>query len=258
MVPRSRRAVIAPEDRPRVRLLGLIWVAIPLSLLPLAQQWIDSAVAGMLNGATPIFTAVLATILLRTSPGRLQVAGLLVGFAGIVAIAIPSAGGQATAALGVTLAVLATLCYAIALSIVTPLQHSYGALAVLARIQWVAAVLVTPYGIYGLTQSSFAWASLLALMAAGVLGTGLALVLMGVLAGRVGATRATFITYLIPVVALILGVAFRGEVIAPMAIAGVALVIAGAVLASRAEILPIPSGGASGRSRRRAGHRPGA
>jgi drug/metabolite transporter (DMT)-like permease len=70
----------------------------------------------------------------------------------------------------------------------------------------------------------------------GVLGTGLAFVLMSNLIGRVGPTRATFITYIIPVVALVLGVVFRNEVIAPIAVAGVALVIAGAALASRREI----------------------
>jgi drug/metabolite transporter (DMT)-like permease len=73
-------------------------------------------------------------------------------------------------------------------------------------------------------------------MAVGVLGTGIAFVMMSNLIGRVGPTRATFITYVIPVVALILGVVFRNEVIAPIAVAGVGMVIVGAALASRREI----------------------
>jgi drug/metabolite transporter (DMT)-like permease len=76
---------------------------------------------------------------------------------------------------------------------------------------------------------------LLAVAAIGVLGTGLAFILMGTLTGSVGATRASFITYLIPVVALVLGVLFRSEVISPIAVAGVLLVIVGALLASRRE-----------------------
>jgi drug/metabolite transporter (DMT)-like permease len=59
---------------------------------------------------------------------------------------------------------------------------------------------------------------------------------MGDLIGSVGPTRATVITYLIPVVALILGVVFRSEQISSIAVAGVVLVIAGAFLASRREI----------------------
>ena len=235
ILPQARRTSIPSEDRIRVRSLGALWIALPLTLFPIAQQWIDSAVAGMLNGAMPIFTAVLATILLKSLPGRLQMLGLLIGFAGIIAIALPSAGEGTTAAIGVILVLVATVCYAFAVNMVAPLQQAYGALAVIARVQWVAAVLVTPYGIYGLANSSFAWPSLFAMLAVGFLGTGLAFVMMARLAGSVGPTRSAFITYVIPVVALALGVIFRDEIVSPVAIVGVGLVIAGALLASRRE-----------------------
>jgi len=235
MIPRARAVAIERGDWPKIVALAVVWVAVPFTLFPIAQQWIDSAVAGMLNGATPIFTAVLATFLLRSLPGPMQIAGLLIGFAGILAIALPSAGGSGTAAIGVILVVIATLGYAVSLNMVPPLQQRYGSLAIMARVEWVALVMVAPFGLYGISQSSFAWPSLLAVAAVGVLGTGLAFVLMGNLAGRVGATRASFLTYLIPVVALILGVVFRDEVISVIAILGVLLVIAGAILASRRE-----------------------
>ena len=236
LLPKARKARIETGDRSRVRILGLVWIALPMTLFPIAQLWIDSAVAGMLNGATPIFTALLATILLRALPGRLQMAGLAVGFVGIVAIALPSTGSGTTATIGVIMVLVATVAYAVALNMVAPLQQRYGSLPVIARAQWVAAAAVTPFGIYGLTQSSFAWPSLLALLAVGVLGTGVAFVLMGTLSGRVGPTRSAFITYAIPVVALILGVVFRNEIVAPVAVIGVVLVIAGALLASRREV----------------------
>jgi len=236
LIPRARKTKIGSQDRSRVGILGLVWIALPLTLFPIAQLWIDSAVAGMLNGATPVFTALLATILLRALPGRLQMAGLAVGFAGIVAIALPSTGSGTTATIGVIMVLVATVAYAVALNMVAPLQQRYGSLPVIARAQWVAAAAVTPFGIYGLTQSSFAWPSLLALLAVGVLGTGVAFVLMGTLSGRVGPTRSAFITYAIPVVALILGVVFRNEIVAPVAVIGVVLVIAGALLASRREV----------------------
>jgi drug/metabolite transporter (DMT)-like permease len=81
------------------------------------------------------------------------------------------------------------------------------------------------------------------MVAVGVLGTGVAMVLMGSLVGSVGPTRATFITYVIPIVALALGVVFRDEVVSPIAIVGVILVIAGAILASRSEVglRPLPA-----------------
>lgn len=235
MIPRTRDVEIDREDRGKITLLAATWVAIPFTLFPIAQQWIDSAVAGMLNGATPIFTALLATILLRSLPGRLQIAGLAIGFSGILAIALPSAGNDSTAAIGVILVVVATLGYALSLNMVTPLQQKYGSLPLMARVQRIAVLMVAPFGLVGLGDSTFSWPSLLAVAAIGILGTGLAFVLMGTLAGSVGATRASFLTYLIPVVALVLGVVFRDEVISPVAVLGVGLVIAGAILASRRE-----------------------
>jgi len=189
----------------------------------------------MLNGATPIFTALLATILLRTLPGKLQMVGLIVGFAGIVAIALPSVGTGTTGAIGVTLILIATVGYAVALNMATPMTQKYGSLPVMAHILRVATLLVTPFGIYGLTQSNFTWPAFIATLTVGAVGTGVAFYMMGGLVGSVGATRSAFITYVIPVVALTLGVVFRDELVAPLAIAGVILVIGGAFLASRRE-----------------------
>jgi drug/metabolite transporter (DMT)-like permease len=245
-LPRARATRILRDDMPRVVLLGVIWVAIPFTLFPIAQQWIDSAVAGMLNGAMPIFTAIIASILLRQLPGRLQVIGLAIGFAGILAIALPSAGPGNTAALGVILVLLATVCYGFSTNIIAPLQQRYGTIPVMARVLVVATILVTPYGLLGLTRSQFAWESLAATMAVGFLGTGIAFVFMGSLVGSVGPTRSSFITYLMPVVALILGVVFRDEIVSPIAVIGSLLVIAGALLASRRESsAPTRSAGAT-------------
>jgi drug/metabolite transporter (DMT)-like permease len=68
VVPKRPSPPIAREDMPQVRLLSVIWVAVPLTLFPIAQQWVTSSVAGMLNGAVPIFTAIIATILMRQLP----------------------------------------------------------------------------------------------------------------------------------------------------------------------------------------------
>jgi drug/metabolite transporter (DMT)-like permease len=235
-IPRARAISIPREEFPRIATLSVIWIAVPMTLFPIAQQWIDSGPAGMLNGSTPIFTAVVASVLLKQLPGHRQAIGLVVGFIGIVAIAVPSAGGGSAAAIGVILVLVATVGYAFATNIVAPISQRYGSVAIIARVQWLAVPLVLPYGLYGLTQSSYATSSLLAMLAVGVLGTGLAFVLMGDLISSVGPTRSTFITYVIPVVALILGAVFRNEEILPLAVAGVVLVIVGAFLASRREI----------------------
>lgn len=76
---------------------------------------------------------------------------------------------------------------------------------------------------------------MLASITVGVVATGFVSVLNGYFASRVGATRSALVSYLVPVVALVLGVVFRGEVIHAVAALGIALVVAGAILASRRE-----------------------
>jgi drug/metabolite transporter (DMT)-like permease len=234
LFPAARRP-LGREDRTRVALLGVIWAGLPMILFPVAQQWIDSSVAGMLNGAVPLAGAAWAVLLLRRPLPRVQGVGLLVGFAGVLAVSWPELQGSRATMLGTSLVVLAVLCYGLAVNLAVPLQQRHGALPVLLRAQLAALVLLLPFGLWGLRGSDFAWGSVLAMLPLGILGTGLAFVLMTNLVGRVGGPRGAVATYFIPVVAIVLGVVVLDERVAPAAIAGTALVVAGAWLTSRRE-----------------------
>jgi drug/metabolite transporter (DMT)-like permease len=229
------RTRIERADLVPLLILAVTWVAIPFTLFPLAQGSVNSAIAGMLNGAAPIFTVVVATILFRRAPGSRQLLGIPIGFVGVAAIALSAAGEGRSQMVGVVMILVATVCYGIAFNVATPLQQKYGSLPVMARILAIGAVLTAPFGLGSISSSRFAWFALLAVAAVGVLGTGIAFVLMGRLVGRVGATRASIVGYLIPVVALLLGVVLRSDEVEPIAIAGVALVVMGAYLTSRRE-----------------------
>ena len=237
LFPAARRPVDR-QDLPRVALLGVVWMAVPLLLFPVAQQWIDSSVAGMLNGAVPLFGAAWAVLLLRRPLARAQTLGLLVGFAGVIAIWWPEMEGSRATTLGAGLVVLAVLCYGLALNLAVPLQQRYGSLPVLLRAQLVALLLLVPFGLWSLPGSHLRWGPALAMLPLGILGTGLAFVLMTTLVGRVGGPRGAVATYFIPVVAIALGVVFLGERVAPAALLGTALVLAGAWLTSRREAPP--------------------
>jgi drug/metabolite transporter (DMT)-like permease len=234
VLPKARRPVDR-TDLPRIALLGVVWMGAPLLLFPIGQQWIDSSLAGMINGAVPIFAAITAAFLLRQAPGRRQLAGVAIGFAGVLAVLWPTARDAELTVLGAALVLLAVMCYGVALNIAVPLQQRNGALPVLLRAQLVALVVLAPAALYSLPDSEFAWSSALAIGALGFFGTGWAFVAMATLVGRVGATRGSVATYLIPVVAIALGVVFLDEVIEPTSLAGTVLVLAGAYLTSRAE-----------------------
>lgn len=234
LVPRARAAVDR-EDLPRVVLLGMTWVAVPLSLFPIAQQWIDSSVAGMINGAVPITTAVWSTVLLRRLPGRMQLVGIVLGFAGVVAIFLPELRGSSASALGASLVVLAIVLYGLSANMAVPLQQRHGALPVLFRAQLAALLVVVPIGLWQMPGSTFAWGPALAMVPLGTLSTGLAFVCMATLVGRVGGPRGSVAIYFVPVVAVALGVMVLGERIAPLALLGTALVLLGAWATSRRE-----------------------
>ncbi|GBE21945.1 MAG TPA: DMT family transporter [Actinobacteria bacterium] len=234
LFPASRRPVDR-ADLPRIVLLGVIWMGFPMLLFPIAQQWISSSLAGMLNGSMPIFSAIIAAFLLRRTPGRNQIMGVLLGLVGIVAIGVPGIEGGPSVLRGTLLVLVATISYGVSVNLAVPLQQRYGAFPVILRAQVVALALVAPFGLIHAGQTRFAWGPLAAVATLGVFGTGLALLAMTVLAGRVGATRASIAIYFLPVVAILLGVFLHGEYVAPLSIVGTAVVLIGAFLASRAE-----------------------
>jgi drug/metabolite transporter (DMT)-like permease len=231
-VPRAR-AAIPRSDWPLVALLGVIWMAVPFILFSVALQRIDSSLAGMLTASAPLFTVIVASLVVREIPGRWQLVGLLVGFAGVVAITSPSFGEEHSSVLGIALVLLAAALYGCAFNIAAPLQRRTGALPVIWRVELVALVLLTPVAVASVPSSGFGWGSLAAAAFMGVAGTALAYVWFATLMGRVGSTRGSVTIYLLPVVAIFLGVVFRDEPIYLASLAGTALVLTGAWLTSR-------------------------
>ncbi|HEX8101618.1 MAG TPA: DMT family transporter [Solirubrobacteraceae bacterium] len=230
--PGARRA-IAREDRVKVAILGIVWMAVPFVLFSVAEQWIDSSLAGMLNAATPLFTAVVAAGVARSLPASRQAAGLVLGFCGVVAVTAPSVNGADADLLGAGLVLLAALLYGFAFNLTGPLQSRNGALPVIFRAQLVALVLLLPVGATGVPGSHFAWEAIAAVAVLGCFGTALAYVWASTLAGRVGGTRSSVITYFVPAVAIALGALARDETIPALAVVGTAMIVAGAYVTSR-------------------------
>ena len=252
----ARRAV-PRSDWPLVALLGVIWMAVPFMLFSVAQQ--DRvALAGMINAAAPLFTALIGAVAVRHLPGRLQAGGLVIGFLGGGGRGLAVVREGDSTGLGIVLVLLATILYGCAFNLAAPLQRRNGALPVIWRAQLVALVLLLPVGTVAATESTFAWESLLPMVALGSIGTALAYVWFTTLVGRVGATRGSVTLYFIPVVAILLGALVLDESIAVAAILSTALVLCGAYLTSRQEprALACVDGARLPELRRRAGRTP--
>lgn len=199
LLPAARRPILR-SDMAAVVLLGVLRLAFPLSMFPFAEQRVSSALTGMLNGANPLFTALVASMLARRAPSRRLAAGLVVGLAGTVLVAWPSLHEGRSSLDGVLLTLAGVASYGFALNLARPLQQRNGALPVIWRALAVALVLTAPLGVPDLIAAQWTRGPLLALLALGALGTGLAHVLLTVAAGRFGATRASATTFLIPAV----------------------------------------------------------
>ncbi len=228
-LPATRRP-IPRGSWSRIAVLAVVWMAVPLSLFPLAEQRVSSSVTGMLNGANPIFTAIIAALIARSLPPGRQLLGLAIGLGGVVLIAVPSWSEGSSSAGGVLMIFAALVCYGIALNIAGPVQRQLGSLPVIGRALSLAFMLTAPFGIAAISESSFEWGSAIAVAVLGAFGTGLAYVLMASNAGRFGSTRASSTTYLIPAVSVMLGIVLRGESVELLALAGSAIAVSGAYL----------------------------
>ena len=226
-VPGARRPVLT-SDRMTVGWLGVVWMAFPMSMFPHAEQHVTSALTGMLNGAIPLIAASIAAVLARAMPAPLVLAGLIIGFAGAGLMALPGFNSGSSSALAVAMIVAALIAYGVAINMARPLQQRNGALPVVWRAMGVALILTAPLGIPAVLAAKWTVVSFLAVLALGILGTAVANVVMAVAAGRLGATRASATTFLIPVVAMLLGMLVRHEAVPAIALAGVALCLAGA------------------------------
>ncbi|MBS0660857.1 MAG: EamA family transporter [Verrucomicrobia bacterium] len=237
----SARRPIERADWPMIALLGLVWLAFPLSMFPLAERHVSSGLAGLLNGGTPIFAVAFAALLAGRWPARGAWIALVVGVAGLLLISIPTLGEGDNAAFSVGLILAAVASYGLAINLAIPLQRRYGALPVIWRALGVAVALTAPLGLPALGEFQWALKPFLCLLSLGVLGTAVANVLAATLAGRYGANAGASVTFILPIVAMLLGVGVRGETLSPWAVLGGLVCLSGAWLLARAPRADTPA-----------------
>ncbi|MEJ7792568.1 MAG: DMT family transporter [Gaiellaceae bacterium] len=221
------RPVLGP-----LALMGLLNTALPFYAITWGQQYIDSGLAAILNASAPLFTALLALAVDQAQRVRgLRLAGLILGFGGIVALVGFEPEGGDRAVLGSVAVVAAAALYSLGALYagrrfvgMSPLLVSFGTLA------W-ATILTLPTGVA--TASAFGWATLLSVLFLGIAATAVAYLLyFGLIAGA-GASRAILVTYLVPSMALVYGAVFLDEHVSALAIAGLVLVLVGVALGTR-------------------------
>ena len=226
-----------PRDRGTIityTILGITSVAVPFFLITWGEQYIDSAIASILNATAPLFTILIAHYFLHDDKMNLpKVLGLLTGFGGVVVLLSEDLGaGAHNSALGQIAVVVAALFYAASTVYarkttehVPGLVRGAGPFFSATLAMWIAApVLERPFT---LPQLPITWIALLWL---GALGSGVALILWYYLLHEIGPTRTISVTYIFPLGGVILGVIFLHEHLSWQLIAGSLLIISGVLV----------------------------
>ena len=210
--------------------------AIPYTLFAIGEQHVSSSVAGVLNATTPLWTLVIAFA--TGHERRISAAkaiGFIVGLAGTLLIFSPWQSGSQIASLGGLACLGAAASYGISYVYmdrylarrgISPLVLSASQLTAAA----VLLAVVLPFA--GLQPIHFRWDAIAALAVLGILGTGIAYVLNYRLITDEG-TTASVVTYLLPVVAVILGAAVLSDKITAQIIGGMLIVLVGVAITRR-------------------------
>jgi drug/metabolite transporter (DMT)-like permease len=208
--------------------------AAPYLLFAVGEQHVASSTAGMLNATTPLWTVTIAlgTRHQRTTTAR-QAAGLVIGFSGAVLIFSPWQAVSGLASVGPIECLAAAASYAISYVYMDRFLARRGvSTVVLSACQLgVASVLLAiALGVTGAPSPRLDATVIVSIVILGLIGTGAAYVLNYQIIASVGATVASTVTYLLPVVAIILGFLVLGEHITLLDLAGIALILAGVAL----------------------------
>jgi drug/metabolite transporter (DMT)-like permease len=218
-------------------LVGAVQVAGPFVLISAGEEEISSSLAGILVASVPLFTAVLAIWVDHEERSQgLRLGGVLVGFGGVGLLLGVDLGASGAALLGGLAAVLASLGYAIGgllvkhrLAGLAPVGMSAAVVAASAIFLLPPALLTAPEGAPGLGPAA-------AVAALGVLGTGVAFVILFGLIASIGPARAWLVTYIAPGFAVVYGAVLLSEEVTLATLVGLALILFGSWLAAEGRL----------------------
>jgi len=232
-----RIAQVARQDLPLVILSGFLGTFFPAYLFCLAETRLDSALAGILNALTPLFTILIGSMFFQIKLPIKKWLGVLVGFSGLVLLMLSGRELSFTNAGYSAFVIVATICYGLNVNLVNRYLRHLPSLE-LASVAF--AMLMLPSGIVllltgypGLRSSQGFIYSTAASTILGIFGTAVASVVFYMLMKKAGPLFASMVTYGIPFVALFWGI-LAGEAITAIQIFCLGIILGGVYLANRA------------------------
>ena len=215
-------------------IVSLLLNVIPGVLFALAETEVTSILAGIINAVTPLMTLLAIMIVFREEkPKSFQIIGLLLGFVGVLTV-LGAWQGIGDNPIGAVLALLlAVSCYGISFpyvrKFVLPRKLQPEALAAV-QVSTGAITLLPFYLVDGIAKDEYRPGPVLAMIALGVFGSGFAYIWNFKIMEAAGSAIASTVTYVTPVVAVIVGIIFLGEGVGWYEPVGGAIVLLGAAI----------------------------
>lgn len=215
--------------------LSTLLNSVPFTLFSYGETHISAVLAGLINACTPLTTLIVALFITRQESIRLEIIwGLVIGLVGVMVVIAVWNGFGTSQLLGIGACLGAVICYGFGFSYAR--SHLSGLpdkpVGLAAGQVLCGTLQLLPFSVaFGHVQAHRSPSSLLALGALGILGTGVAYILNFAVVRQAPATIASSVTYLTPVFAIIVGVAFLGESLSWNEPLGVLLILIGVALA---------------------------
>jgi drug/metabolite transporter (DMT)-like permease len=224
-----------PSDKSTWRklwILAMLLNVIPGILFAYAEVHVTSVLAGIINATTPLATLIVMLIAFREEKLKVeQIIGLIIGAIGVMVVLGIWQGVGENQLTGVIALLIAVTCYGISFPYtvrnIIPLGLKPEAAATTQLV--MAAITLLPFYLYdGISQDNYRPATLFAMLALGILGSGVAYIWNFSIIAAAGSSIASSVTYLTPVVAITVGWVFLGEALSWFEPVGALLVIIGA------------------------------
>jgi drug/metabolite transporter (DMT)-like permease len=210
--------------------IAIVNTALPFWLLSWGEKRLDSGLASIIQGAVPIFNAVLAFAFFREARVTgFRLAGLGIGFVGVALLVGAQPHGKLLAAFAV---VGMALCYAFGTLVAGRHLRGTPPLIVALASTGIAALASLPAGVVQAPAGMWHGKTIMAVLVLGVVGTAIAYLLFFRVIQTAGPTYATLVTYLVPPIALAYGAIFLGERFGLYAFLGLVLILGGVALAT--------------------------
>ncbi len=216
--------------------VGLVSTSIPFVLFSYAAQSVNAGVLAVLNASVPMMSGFIASTFFRDKLSKKQTLGLFIGIVGVVILMSESLFGGAISELSSSLlpmgyALLGCVGYAVGANVTKNYLQDTSPVAITIGAMLIASVVMLPVAIYefpyGQSISVKAWVSVVCI---GVFSTAIAFIFINELIKSIGPMRATSITLVIPIFAIIFGYILLGEALDTAALIGSVVILVGTYL----------------------------